>query len=284
MLDHQVITATYPENYFGGIMICGINYGYSSQDESKEHDTTTSQALSLSFFSNASIDRGRFSPRIQKWLNSWGFGFASKPGEETSFEKSFLQTNWLDTQSRSVTSDGKITVNTLVEESTSFLELLKQRKPSTIVFAGSSLIEAFNDIRIRDQIEDIFGERSGKPDIYVASNSSEYKRQFKVLHQRYGSTHVISLPHPQTRGLSDEYMSNIKLSDQALSIITNRYKHREGFGLEDTLFPEARNKLPHTQEHPISWLQRTYQLGYERALRLYSAVLYSRDNVNLLKN
>jgi len=257
-------------------MVCGINYGYSVNDEAAEQGSPKAEPLPLSFFSDASIDRGRFSPRLLKWLSSWGFNFATSPGEETSFERSFLQTNWLDTQTRSVTSDGKITVNTLVEESDSFLNLLRVRKPSTILFAGSSLIEAFNDIRIRPKLEEIFGSRSGNPNTYVARSPELYKRQFKVLHQKYGETHLISLPHPQTRGLSDEYMSNVKLPVEVLANISSRYKNRDGFGSDDPLFLEAKEKLQIKQENPISWLQRSYRLGYERAVRLYSAVLYAR--------
>lgn len=276
MSDHQVVTKNYPENYFGGIMVCGINFGYSVSDEEAERGSPTAEPLPLSFFSDTSIDRGRFSPRLLKWLSSWGFNFATSPGEETSFEKSFLQTNWLDTQTRSVTSDGKITVNTLVEESDSFLTLLRQRKPYTILFAGSSLIEAFNDIRIRPKLEEIFGSRSGNPNTYVASSPESYKRLFKVLHQKYGETHLISLPHPQTRGLSDEYMSNVKLPLEVLANISSRYKSRDGFGIDDPLFQEAKEKLQINQDNPISWLQRSYHLGYERAVRLYSAILYAR--------
>lgn len=36
MNNHPVITADYPSNQTGGVMICGINFGYSVADEELE--------------------------------------------------------------------------------------------------------------------------------------------------------------------------------------------------------------------------------------------------------
>jgi hypothetical protein len=209
-LIHQVITKNYPENHLGGIMICGINFGYSAEDETLEKAGVPAEPELRSFFSDKYVNNTRFRNKVLAWLSSWGFEFVVKKGQEGAFERSFFQTNWLDTQTRSITSDGSITVNTLVQEADSFLRLLESRKPSVILFFGSLMIEALNDINIRERVVSILGERSGNAEIYRAELPNYTGTRFKLLAQKFGKTQVISLPHPQARGISDEYVKALK--------------------------------------------------------------------------
>lgn len=210
MMNHRVITKDYPENLVGGIMICGINFGFSVADERREDEGVVSETEPLSFFSDRAVNNSRFRNRVLTWLSSWGLPFASSAGEEGAFERSIFQTNWLDTQTRSTTSDGAITLETLVQESASFLSLIQARQPSVIMLIGSYLIEALNDIRIRDRVVSILGARSGNAEIYRAELPDYRGTKFMLKAQRFGATQIVSLPHPQARGLSDEYVAALK--------------------------------------------------------------------------
>lgn len=137
VLMPQVITQDYPENLFGGIMICGINFGYSAKDEALEKAGIIPEQEPTSFFSDNAVNNSRFRNRVLSWLSSWGFELVTQKGKEGAFEKAFFQTNWLGTQTRSVTSNGLITTNTLVQEAGGFLNLLEARKPSVIIFLGA---------------------------------------------------------------------------------------------------------------------------------------------------
>jgi hypothetical protein len=209
-LTHQVITKDSPENLHGGIMICGINFGYSVEDEALEKAGVVAEQELKSFFSDKTVNNTRFRNRVLAWLSSWGFEFVTQNGKEGAFERAFFQTNWLDTQTRSITSDGSITTNTLVQEADSFLRLLESRKPDVIVFVGGLMIEALNDIQIRQRVVSILGERSGNAKIYRAELPNYTGTRFKLLAQKFGETQIISLPHPQARGISDEYVAALK--------------------------------------------------------------------------
>jgi len=209
-LTHHVITKDYPENLLGGIMVCGINFGYSAEDESLEKAGVATELEPLSFFSDKAVNNTRFRNRVLAWLSSWSFEFVTQKGQEGAFEHAFFQTNWLDTQTRNITSDGTITTKTLVDESDSFLRLLERRKPSVIIFVGSLMIEALNDIKIRDRVVSILGERSGNAKVYRAELPNYTGTKFKLLAQKFGDTQIISLPHPQARGIADEYVAALK--------------------------------------------------------------------------
>ena len=210
MSTHQVVTKDYPENLVGGIMICGINFGYSAEDEARESAGIATAQEPRSFISAKAGKNTRFRTRVLTWLSGWGGSFATVSGEEGAFEHSFFQTNWLDTQTRSITSDQAINEETLVQESSSFLELVQERKPSAIIFVGADLIQAFNDIRIRERIVSILGSRSGNAKIYQADLPGYAGKRFKLLVQQFGETQIIGLPHPQAHGLTDEYMAGLK--------------------------------------------------------------------------
>lgn len=88
-LTHQVITKEYPENLFGGIMICGINFGYSVEDEALEKSGVIAAQEPLSFFSDNAVNNTRFKNRVLAWLSSWGFEFVTENGKEGAFEHAF---------------------------------------------------------------------------------------------------------------------------------------------------------------------------------------------------
>lgn len=223
---HRVITKDYPENLFGGFMICGINFGYSQKDKAMDEMGKTDEPEPPSFFSDKSVNNTRFRNTVLRWLSSWGFEFATQQGQEGRFERSFFQTNWLDTQTRSITSDRPINANTLVQESDSFLRLLEARKPSVIFFFSHMLVEALNDIRIRERVVAILGERSGNAKVHQAQLPNYTGTKFKMLTQNFGGTQIISLPHPQARGISLEYIKALKPPIHVIHKIMDRYEYR----------------------------------------------------------
>lgn len=207
---HQVVTRDFPENILNGIMVCGINFGYSKDDERSELVSGENKSEAPSFFSDAAVNDTRFRNRLLFWLKNWGIDLAICAGEDGPLERSFFQTNWLNSQTRSVTSDTAITCNLLVQEADGFLSLLSERRPKTIILVGAKLIEALNDMRLRERVEAILGARSGNAEIHRASLPNVPTKQFKVLTQSFGNVRVVCLPHPQSRGLRDDYMASFK--------------------------------------------------------------------------
>lgn len=210
MSAHKVVTKNFAENQNGGVMICGINFGYSSRDEADEMSGVASSQENPSFFSDLAVNNTRFRNRVLTWLTSWGLTFATRAGEEGCFERAFFQTNWLDTQTRSVSSDGNITTDTLVREPAGLLHLLEARKPSVVFFFGSAMIEALNDPRIREKVIAILGARSGNPRDYRARLPNYSGTQFRMRIQEFGKTFIVGLPHPQAFGVSDEYVAALR--------------------------------------------------------------------------
>lgn len=287
MHTNQVITKSYPENLNGGFMICGINYGYSIHDEENEKNGIAKDIESPSFFSDSTVRKSdRFRNRVLKWLKGWGLEFETIPGSERAFERSFFQCNWLDSQTRSINSDGKIDNQTLVIESEGFLNLLLERKPSVIFLFGAKLLEALNDERVKPKIIEIFGDRTFS-NSYTAEIPNYNGKIFSVRVQKFGETVVIASPHPQARGLSDIYMSSIKLPIFATEKLFSKcFNVQFSFpteddisttgeilsGLQDPLFDEAKSTFTLDQEMPISFLQKKFRIGYIRAKLLHMAL------------
>ncbi|HBO43054.1 MAG TPA: hypothetical protein DD670_03790 [Planctomycetaceae bacterium] len=205
-----MVTKDYSENLSDGILICGINFGYSAGEEHLEKARNSFELEPKSFFSDSRVNKTRFRKRILGWLEGWGCPLATREGQEGGFERSFFQTNWLNSQTRSVSSDGKITCELLVDEAQGFLELVEARRPSVILFFGALLIEAFNDIRLRDRVVAMLGARSGNANVHRGTLKDYSGKRFFMKTQHFGNTRIMGLPHPQTRGLSDIYVGSFE--------------------------------------------------------------------------
>lgn len=212
MAANKVVTKDYPENLKYGIMVCGINYGESRDDEKCENLSLAAPPEKQSFFSDLSVRKtDRFRNRIVKWLKNWGLELETAPGKEGPLERRFFQCNWLDTQSRSMKDgDYQITFSTLIKESDGFLALLSERKPSVIFFGGSILMDAAGCI---PKFADILGAPSEEK-IYFGDLPGYRGRRFRVRVRNFGSSIIIGLPHPTgSLGLSDRYMASIKFPE-----------------------------------------------------------------------
>ncbi|TYC63801.1 hypothetical protein FMN52_00830 [Marinobacter sp. BW6] len=209
MDQHPVVTADYPENLLGGIMICGYNFGFSSQDQDDEEKGLKTEESAPSFFSDPQVNNTLFRNRMLLWLDKWGRPLETDADRIGSYEKSFFQTNWLGTQTNTI-ADDTITINKLVAESDGILSLMEARKPRLVIFTGSDLIEALNDIRVRERVESILGPRPGNAEIF-RSDVPVKGTKFKLLKQDFPVTTVVSLPHATgTIGLSDEYIEGFR--------------------------------------------------------------------------
>ena len=61
---------------------------------------------------------------------------------------------------------------------------------------------------IRAEVESILGKRPGNAQVLLGDQ--ERGKRFKVLLQQFDETQLIALPHPQTRGLTDDYMASFQ--------------------------------------------------------------------------
>ncbi len=129
---HAIVTKDYPENPHGGIMICGINFGLSQNDEDAELSDKYDSIEPKSFFSDRAVCNYYFRNRILKWLKDWGVLLETQTGKEGQLERSFFRANWIDSQSKNINSDGKIDIKFMVqkENCNGILKLLEDRKPS----------------------------------------------------------------------------------------------------------------------------------------------------------
>lgn len=207
-MEHPIITKNYAENSSGGIMLCGINFGLSIEDERNELSGSEVLTEEKSFFSDEIVNNSRFKKTIIKWFDLWGMPLTSDPDALGNLEKSIFQTNWLNTQSRSTTSEDKIDRNYLAHNAKSFINLLRERKPRIIIFFSVDLLEAINFSIIRDEIESILGPWPGKATTHPSPLTNYQGKKLKVMTQDYPQTKIIALPHPQAHGLTDEYIGS----------------------------------------------------------------------------
>lgn len=188
------------EYSFGGILICGINWGGNSDDVIDSSPKT--------FFSDQENKKWNFRNRILKWFESWGHLLKTDVMEIGRFEKSITYTNWLGTKSPNM--DGK---NVFFECSTSpqlFIETINYLKPSIIMFASCDLQYALNSESCISHVTHIFGignePKYLQKDVFI---NGEKLRKFSVGFQEFVRCDIIALPHPTgSWGLSDSYIAS----------------------------------------------------------------------------
>lgn len=203
---HPVITKDFPENLKHGLMICGINFGYSEEDKQLEESGIFNPAEEKSYFSDASVNDNRFRNRIVRAFSQWNVPLEVNAEKISAFERAIFQTNWLDTQTNNAVGIG---CHQLVEYSEGIMKLISERQPRLILFFGLQLIEAFNDISLRENLLASLGARSGNG--YVLKLPNPGGNAFKVLFQSFGDTQIICFPHiTGTQGLSDDYIACFK--------------------------------------------------------------------------
>lgn len=205
---HTLITE---ENAEGGLLLCGLNHGYSKEDERLDNAGIDRSDPHKSFFSDSEVNDYPFRNRIVSWFSLWGFELARAKEKAGQFERSILQTNWLQSCSNNV-KEMNVT-DECIKDSDSFMQTCAALKPSVIFFFGRDLIQAFNSKKLNDKVESIFGARNGEivwhqKDIY---SNGKLCRRFRFGFLNYERLTVVVLPHATgAQGIAVDYIEAFK--------------------------------------------------------------------------
>lgn len=206
----QVRTLICNENSTGGLLLCGLNHGQTAKEAQLENDGIAASIERKSFFSDASVNDFKFRNTIARWFELWGYPLKQDEEVAGSFERSILQTNWLPTCTKNM--HGLNVPSTYVADSEELLEVCRVLEPRVIFFFGSSLIEAFNDIELRQSVESIFGKRHGKAAWRQKDVFADGKRRirFRFGFQHFDRLTIVSLPHPTGAHVASDYIEAFK--------------------------------------------------------------------------
>ena len=137
MTELPVHTLIFDENKDGGLLLCGLNHGYSKEDERLDTSGVDRSDSHKSFFSDSEVNDYPFRNRIVSWFSLWGYELARVKEKAGSLERSILQTNWLQTCSNNM--DGVNIEEACIDDSESFLHTCATLKPGIILFFGQKL-------------------------------------------------------------------------------------------------------------------------------------------------
>lgn len=211
MVELPVHTLIGHENREGGLLLCGLNHGYSKEDERKDAAGIDRSDSRKSFFSDGEVNNSHFRNRIVSWFSLWGFELAGRSEIAGAFERSLIQTNWL--QSCSNNMDGIKTEQACTEDNESFILTCEILKPELIFFFGRELFWAFSSPALREKVEPIFGTRVGETEWLqkdVFFNGKPRKR-FRFGFQQYEKLTVVALPHATgAQGVASDYIEAFK--------------------------------------------------------------------------
>lgn len=192
-------------NERGGLVICGYEWGYSAKDEELESDPERYAEMkehlaSIQTFHSKGWD-SPYDRRIHKWFSMFGHPLGEGDGF-SDFDKCVLQTNWSDDQGNRVSDYEKFMSE---HNKANFLSIMREYRPSLLIFMGVLQIQYMQDPTIRDTIEEIFGPETS-PLRFTRKEEFEGKK-FRVAFQSFENLSVIALPHPSgSIGLSDAYI------------------------------------------------------------------------------
>ncbi|MDQ7968573.1 MAG: DNA translocase FtsK [Oxalicibacterium faecigallinarum] len=201
-------TALFDENRRGSLLLCGINHGYSKQDEALDVSGFDRTDSHKSFFSDKEVNDYRMRNRIAAWFRLWGYPLQAEKESAGAFERSIIQTNWLQSVTNNV-RDMNVRA-ACIAEADSFLTTCKVLKPRVIIFFSKELLWAFTSGELAEQVKDVFGEPTGGVSWIQEQVLLDGKplKAFKVGIVKYENLTVISLPHPTgAQGLSDAYIA-----------------------------------------------------------------------------
>ena len=146
-----------------------------------------------------------------KWFSLWGYNLTDSIDDAGDFEKSIVQTNWLQTCSNNM--DGINTQQACIQDCDSFLQTCEFLNPKILMLFSKELFLAFNSDSLKPKVQSIFGNKINKAEWLQKNVVVDGKEciKFKVGFQKYEGLNVISLPHATSaRGLSDDYIASFK--------------------------------------------------------------------------
>lgn len=211
MTDLPVHTLIGRENVEGSLLLCGQNHGYSKEDERQDAASIDRSDPRKSFFSDGEVNDYPFRNRIVSWFSLWGYELARNTEKAGAFERSIVQTNWLQTCSNNMR--GINTQQACIEDNESFLQTCAALKPNLIFFFGRELFWAFTSPALNIKVESIFGLRKGEvrwlqKDVYF---NGKPRRRFRFGFQKYERATVVVLPHATgAQGVACDYIEAFK--------------------------------------------------------------------------
>lgn len=90
MTELSVHTLISHENSSGALLLCGLNHGYSKEDERKDIAGIDRSNPKKSFFSDETVHDYPFINRIVSWFSLWGYELAKTNNRAGIFEKSIV--------------------------------------------------------------------------------------------------------------------------------------------------------------------------------------------------
>ena len=211
MEDLPVHTLIGDENKVGGLLLVGLNHGYSKEDERQDNAGIDRSDEYKSFFSDKAVNDYPFRNNIVKWFSLWGYNLADNSDDAGAFERSIIQTNWLQTCSNNMGDINKR--QACIDDSHSFINTCLALKPRLIFFFSQELLWAFNSSRLSEQIEGIFGKRKGSVECKQKDVifNGKARRRFKFCFQSYENLKIVSMPHATgAQGIADDYIEAFK--------------------------------------------------------------------------
>lgn len=223
------------ENREGGLLLCGLNHGYSKDDERKDTAGIDRSDPRKSFFSDGEVNDYPFRNRIVSWFLLWGYELARSNDKASAFDKSIVQTNWLQTCSNNM--NGTNSYQACIKDNESFLKTCEVLKPRLIFFFGRELFWAFASPVLSSKVESIFGNRVGEviwlqKEVYF---NGKLRRRFRFGFQRYEKLMVVVLPHATgAQGVASDYIEAFK---PEMTEVVNAWwvKHEEKLKIHATI-------------------------------------------------
>jgi len=211
MEELPVHTLIGDENKNGGLLLCGLNHGYSKDDERQDNGGVDRNDEYKSFFSDKSVNDYPFRNNIVKWFSLWGYDLADNASDAGLFEKSIIQTNWLQTCSNNMNGVNK--QQACIDNSSSFIQTCQVIRPRLIFLFSQELLWAFNSDQLSSKIEGIFGKRQGGTECKQKDvmHNGKPRRRLKFCFQSYENLEIVSMPHATgAQGVADDYIEAFK--------------------------------------------------------------------------
>jgi len=211
----------------GGIMICGYEWGHSSKDvelesDPERHAVAMERLAATQTFSSKGWD-SPYDRRIHKWFSMFGHPLGENGGF-SALDKCILQTNWCDDMGNHISDYEKFLSD---ENSANFLGILREFRPSLLIFMGIKQIEYLQDLKIKSTVEDLFGPE--KSPLRFDRNEDHEGKKFRIAFQEFQNLNIMALPHPSgSMGLSDAYIHHY-----ATEIGNQISRYKEAKGLQE---------------------------------------------------
>jgi hypothetical protein len=201
-----------------GILLCGYEFGGSSDDDDDADETSENkrpQKENDCVISNKKPFYGegwpwRYDSVIIKWFELWGHPLSK---EKKPFEKTIAQTNWCNTQNPRMPSKYQDKWEKLLDpvQVENFLHHVRTLQPRLILFFGAELIQVLQNPKVLEPFQKIVGKLvpvDGKRSICLQKESKS--RRFNVWLQNFERCKVVCLPHPTGAHVSDDYIKLFK--------------------------------------------------------------------------